>query len=47
MVGRGEQGHGQFLYDFRLEEHVSSDPLVHRIDAVLDTSWVHRELAPY
>lgn len=47
MMGRGERGQGQFLYDFLLEEHVPGDHLVRRIDAVLDTSWVHRELAPF
>jgi transposase len=47
MMGRGERNQGQFLYNFRLEEHVPADHLVRRIDAVLDTSWVHRELAPF
>jgi transposase len=47
MMGRQEQGQGQFLYNFRLEEHVPGDHLVRRIDAVLDTSWVHRELAAF
>ena len=47
MMGRGERRQGQFLYNFRLEDHVPGDHLVRRIDAVLDTSWVHRELAPY
>ncbi len=45
MMGRGERKQGQFLYNFRLEDHVPGDHLVRRIDAVLDTSWVHRELA--
>ncbi len=47
MMGRGERKQGQFLYNFRLEDHVPGDHLVRRIDAVLDTSWVHRELAPF
>lgn len=46
-MGRGERKQGQFLYNFRLEDHVPGDHLVRRIDAVLDTSWVHRELAPF
>lgn len=47
MMGRRERDQGQFLYNFRLEEHVPVDHLVRRIDGVLDTSWVHRELAPF
>ena len=47
MMGRGKRGQDQFLYNFRLEDHVPSDHLVRRIDAVLDTSWVHRDLAPF
>lgn len=47
MMGRRERKQGQFLYNFRLEDHVPGDHLVRRIDAVLDTSWVHRELAPF
>lgn len=47
MMGRGERDQGQFLYNFRLEEHVPVDHLVRRIDGVLDTGWVHRELAPF
>jgi len=34
MMGRREDGQGQFFYEFNL-------------DAVLDLSWVHKELAPY
>jgi transposase len=47
MMGRREQGQGQFFYDFHLDAVVPPDHLVRRIDGVLDTSWVHRELAPY
>ena len=47
MMGRREQGQGQFFYDFHLDSVVPPDHLVRRIDAVLDTSWVHRELAPF
>lgn len=46
-MGRREQGQGQFFYDFHLDAVVPPDHLVRRIDGVLDTSWVHRELAPY
>src|SRR5438046_5071510 len=43
MVGR----QGQFFYAFDLDEVVPADHLVRQIDAVLDLSWVHSELAPY
>jgi transposase len=47
MMGRREQGQGQFFYDFHLDAVVPADLLVRQIDAVLDTGWVHRELAPF
>ena len=47
MMGRQTRGQEQLFYAFSLEEVVPADHLVRRIDAVLDTSWVHRELAPF
>ena len=47
MMGRRDDGQGRFIYSFRLEDHVPADHLVRKIDAVLDTGWVHGELAPY
>jgi transposase len=47
MMGRREQGQGQFFYDFHLDAVVPPDHLVRRIDAVLDLSWVHGELKPF
>jgi transposase len=47
MMGRREQGQGQFFYAFNLDAVVPADHLVRRIDAVLDLDWVHKELAPY
>ena len=47
MMGRREDGQGQFFYSFDLDEVVPPDHLARQIDAVLDLSWVHRELAPY
>jgi len=47
MMGRREQGQGQFFYDFDLERVIPDDHLVRKIYAVLDLSWVHEELAPY
>src|SRR5262249_37771760 len=36
-----------FLYGFNLDKVVPADHLVRQIDAVLDLSWVHRELGSY
>jgi transposase len=47
MMGRREGGQGQFFYSFDLDEVVPPDHLARQIDAVLDLSWVHKELAPY
>jgi transposase len=47
MMGRREDGQGQFFYSFDLDEVVPPDHLARQIDAVLDLSWVHKELAPY
>jgi len=47
MMGRRENGQGQFFYSFDLDEVVPPDHLVRQIDDLLDLSWVHKELAPY
>jgi len=47
MMGRRGDGQGQFFYSFDLDEVVPAGHLVRQIDAVLDLSWVHKELAPY
>ena len=47
MMGRRTTGQGQLFYAFALNEVVPSDHLVRKIDAVLDLSWVHAELAPF
>ena len=47
MMGRREEGQGQFFYSFDLEKVVPPDHLVRQIDGLLDLSWVHKELAPY
>ena len=47
MMGRQTQGQEQLFYEFSLDGVVPLDHLVRRIDAVLDTSWVHRELEPF
>jgi hypothetical protein len=46
MMGRRENGQGQFFYSFDLDEVVPPDHLVRQIDDLLDLSWVHKELAP-
>jgi transposase len=47
MMGRQEDSQVQFLYAFDLDKVVPADHLVRQIDAILDLSWVHRELRPY
>jgi transposase len=47
MMGRREDGQGQFFYSFDLDKVVPPDHLVRQIDDLLDLSWVHKELAPY
>src|SRR5690349_22613597 len=47
MMGRREDRQGQFFYAFDLGKVVPADHLVRQIDAALDLSWVHKELAPY
>jgi transposase len=47
MMGRRENGQGQFFYSFDLDEVVPLDHLVRQIDSLLDLSWVHEELEPY
>ena len=45
MMGRQNNDQNRLFYEFRLDEAVPDDPLVRKIDAVLDLSWVHAELA--
>jgi hypothetical protein len=47
MMGQHDTGQGQLFYSFDLDEVVPADPLVRKIDGVLDLSWVRQELAPY
>ncbi len=47
MMGRQTRGQERLFYEFSLDEVVPQDHLVRRIDAVLDTTWVHRKLAPF
>jgi len=47
MMGRREGGQGQFFYAFDLDKVVPPDHLVRQIDAMLDLSWVHKELAAH
>ena len=47
MMGRRATGQGQLFYAFALDEVVPASHLVRKIDAVLDLSWVHQELAPF
>jgi transposase len=47
MMGRREGGQGQFFYAFDLDKVVPPDTLVRQIDAVLDLSWIYKDLGPY
>ena len=47
MMGRRIRGQRHLFYEFHLDEVVPDDHLVRKVDAVLDLSWVHAELAPY
>ena len=47
MMGRLKGDQNQLFYEFHLDEVVPADHLVRQIDAVLDLSWVHGELAPH
>jgi transposase len=47
MMGQREDGQAQFFYAFDLDQVVPSDHLVRQIDAVLDLSWIYKDLAPY
>jgi len=47
MMGRQNNDQGPLFYEFCLDEAVPDDHLVRKIDAVLDLSWVHEELAPH
>jgi transposase len=47
MMGRQAAEQGQFFYEFDLDKVVPTDHLVRQIEAVLDLSWVHKELARY
>ena len=47
MMGRLKSEQGQLFYQFNLEDAVPDDHLVRKIDAALDLSWLHSELAPH
>ncbi|MGA8958200.1 MAG: IS1182 family transposase [Pseudolabrys sp.] len=47
MMGCQNNDQGPLFYEFRLDEAVPADHLARKIDAVLDLSWVHAELAPH
>ena len=46
-MGRQNSDQSHLFYEFCLDEAVPGDHLVRKIDAVLDLSWVHAELAPH
>ena len=46
-MGRLKGNQSQLFYEFHLDDAVPADHLVREMDAVLDLSWVHAELAPH
>lgn len=47
MMGRQDDGQDQFLYNFRLEDHVPERHLLRYIDRVLDLQGLRDHLAPF
>lgn len=47
MMGRCKSEQGQLFYAFDLDAAVPGDHLARRIAAVLDLSWLRKELAPH
>jgi len=47
MMGRLKDGQSRLFYEFQLDDAVPADHLVREIDAVLDLSWVHAQLASH
>jgi len=47
MMGERVGSGDRLFYEFCLEDVVPSDHLLRKIDAVLDLSWLRRELAPH
>ena len=47
MMGGLPSDQGKFFYDFCLDDHVPSDHVLRRIDAVFDLGWLRAELSPF
>lgn len=47
MMGRKNDGQGQFFYHFDLEQRVPEDHLLRGVDRFLDLSGLHDHLAPF
>jgi transposase len=47
MMGRLKSDQGRLFYEFHLGDAVPEDHLVRKIDAALDLSWLHSELAAH
>ena len=45
--GSADRGEKHLFYEFRLDEVAPDDHLVRKVDAVLDLSWGHAELAAH
>ena len=44
---RMDDDQARLFYEIRLDKLIPADHLVRKLDALLDLSWVHEELAPY
>lgn len=47
MMGPGTGQQDRFFYEFNIEDRISADHLLRRIDTVLDLSWLRTELLPF
>ena len=47
MMGPSVGSQDRLFYAFNLEDVVPANHFLHKIDAVLDLSWLRAELAPY
>jgi transposase len=47
MMGEQLGRQDRLFYEFCLDDRVPADHLLRRINAVLDLSWLRRELTPY
>ncbi len=47
MMAERRRPRGSLFDEFRLEDHVPADHLIHAIDRLFDLSGIRRDLAPF